>query len=839
VSTSPQFVLGPASGLPSGGIEREEDLSLAAVWAGLVRNRWLILGCVALVLGGAVVYTLRQTPTYEATATLRIQERQLDISQIYRTLSTGVAGSDLGTEIAVLGSRALREDAVRALGLQLQVLEPQRFAREKLIGRIKVAPDAQPAQFRLVSRADGRFDILGVDDTSQARTSGSDGFVQLPGVSFALTPKATEFEELLIGIQSFASAVDGLAGGLSVDKPRNDAYILTVTYSSTDRLLARDVPNLITASYIARRQLNRTSEARSTVKFLREQLARVQGELAASEESFRSFQERAHVLDPQVEISHEVARLIQKESERSSIQAERDALRESLAEIEGAAAREPSGPSPYRRLTGLPFILRNPAASTLLTALITAENDRAARVGATAKDPDVVILNARIRDLENQLHAIATRYLAGLGSEVASFDTALGKFQRELDAIPGKQLEHARLARKVKALDEVHTLLQQKLKEAEIAEAAQDASVQVIDAATAPNEPSSPNPKFNGLVALAVGLLLGLAATLIRELRDKSVHTRKDIAVATGVPVLALIPRMFSRNGRVALITEKLRIKPANSARRKESSRGGAYTFLGAGQPGADGQGPGSSSELPAHASPTVRLAMSHSGQMVAESYGLLQTNLAFAHTVSPVNAIVITSPLAEDGKTTCATNLAITLALRGSRTLLVDADLRRGLIHAAFETNRAPGLSELLSRSGAVSEVIRSVKVGDEGAELKYLTSGALPANPSGLLENSFQAFLATVRERFDFVIIDSPPVNIISDASLLGRLADGVVLVARSGFTQSASLAYATEQLNRVGVRILGVVLNDIDFKREAGYDASYRYYTASHSTSGSRTS
>jgi capsular exopolysaccharide synthesis family protein len=833
--SSSRYDLRPDRGIPSAGGEGQDDLTLTAVLAGLARNKWLIGGCVALALAAGTVFTLRQTPTYQAAATLRIQERQLSISEIYQTLSTGVAGSDLGTEMEVLGSRAIREDAVNKLGLQLQLLEPQRVSREEFIQGISVARDAPSAQYRLTRRSDGRFDIREADSTREIATSGRDGSVQLPGASFGLTSKASELSELLIGVQPFASTVDGLGGDLVIGQPRHDAYIVTVSYSSPDSLLARDVPNLVTASYMARRQSNRTADARGTATFLREQLQRVDGELAGAEDDFRSFQQRAHLLDPEVETSNEVSRLIAKESERSSIDAEQQALKQSLAEIDSSSHRDPTSPSAYRQLAGLPFVLRNPAATTLLNGLVTAENDRAALVGSTEEDPDVKVLTAKIQNLEQQLHSTATRYLAGLGDQVASLDAALGKFQRDLDAIPAKQLEYARLDRKVKALDEIHTLLQQKLKETEIAEAAQDASVQIVDDATAPSGPSSPDPTFNGLVALAIGLSLGLMVTLVREYRDKSVHTRNDIVSATGVPVLALIPRMFKkRANRVALITEKLRLAPSNSSGASHASKGTGYMFLKTIPALPTTNGAPTAGQLP----PPLRLALSHSGRIVAEAYGLLQTNLAFAHTGSPIKVVVVTSPLAGDGKTTCATNLAITLALRGSNTLLIDADLRRGVIHAAFETARAPGLSEVLSRSLSVDDAIRTAKVGEEEGELHFLTSGALPANPSGLLESSFQAFLATVRERFDVIIIDSPPANIISDASLLGLHADGVVMVARSGFTHSASLAYATEQLSRVGVSVLGVILNDIDFKREAGYDPSYQYYTDADSLRASRT-
>jgi succinoglycan biosynthesis transport protein ExoP len=806
----------------------QEDLALGQIWSGLVRNRWLILGFATLGLIAGHIYTMRQTPVYDAVATIRIQERQLDLSELYETRSTGIAGSDLGTEMEVLKSRALREDAASNLGLQVRITEPQGVSPQELVRDVVADPDPEWETYRLLRGSDRRFTILAGDSARKVGASTADGSVKLPGVTFTLTPKALEYEQLAVEVMPFRSIVDELGYGLWITQPRRDAYIVTLGYSNPNPLLARDVVNAITRSYVERRQSNRTAEARSTVTFLREQLERVDTELAAAEDSFRSFRERERVVDPQVETSSEVSRLVQKESERSTVEAEREALGRSLAEIEASASSAPGAPSPYRRLIGLPFLLRNQAAGALLSTLITAENDRAARVRATAQDPDVEVLTARIEDIEKQLHSITKTYLAGLNNQVASLNGALSQFQRELDAVPGKQLQYARLDRKVKALEEVHTLLQGRLKEAEIAGAARDATVQVVDTATAPSGPSSPDATVNGLVALALGLLAGLLTATIREFRDKSVHTRKDIIVATGVPVLGLIPRISRSNGRVALITEKIRVHSAMLSRGKDVTRGVTRTFSFLSMPEPGDNGVSESSTLPRPVSPPLQLRIPSHGSGEAEAYGLLQTNLAFAHSGPPIKVVVVTSPMAEDGKTTCATNLAITLALKGSKTLLIDADLRRGVVHAAFDVPRAPGLSEVLSRSAPPSEAIRAIEVGSENAELHFLTTGALPMNPSALLESSFEALLTTVKERFDFVVIDSPPVNIISDASILGLHADGVLVVARSGVTQSGALTHATEQLTRVGVPVLGVVLNDINFKREAGYDSSYRYYT-----------
>ena len=124
-----------------------EDLKLGEIWAGTVRNRWLILGCMLLAGAGAVYYTARSTPIYEAFATIRVQERELNLREVYHTVSTGIAGSDLGTEMEVLRSRALREDAAHKLALQVQVRVPARVSRQEIIGNITVTPDAEPAVF--------------------------------------------------------------------------------------------------------------------------------------------------------------------------------------------------------------------------------------------------------------------------------------------------------------------------------------------------------------------------------------------------------------------------------------------------------------------------------------------------------------------------------------------------------------------------------------------------------------------------------------------------------------------------------------------------------------------
>ena len=168
------------------------------------------------------------------------------------------------------------------------------------------------------------------------------------------------------------------------------------------------------------------------------------------------------MLDPTVETSSGVSRLVNKEAERATLEAERQALSKSLAEID-TARTPPGSPSPYRRLIGLPFLLRNEAASSILNALVTAENEKAALVSATAQDPDMRCPAGQDQLARGQLRSITQTYLQGLSNQVGALDAMLDAYGRELNTIPRKELEYARLDRSVKSLEGVYTLLQTRL----------------------------------------------------------------------------------------------------------------------------------------------------------------------------------------------------------------------------------------------------------------------------------------------------------------------------------------------------------------------------------------
>ena len=481
-----------------------------------------------------------------------------------------------------------------------------------------------------------------------------------------------------------------------------------------------------------------------------------------------------------------------------------------------------------------PTLLQSQAATGLLSALTEAESQRKVLlVRRTLEDEDVKALTSRITEIESQLRAFATTYLQSVGNQIDSYDQEIDRFKGQLRAVPERELHYARLEREPKILEGIYTMLQTRLKEAEVSAAVRDPSVRVVDAAVPPTRPVWPKRLVNLAAGLCSGLLVGVALALWRERSNDAVRSRSDVRVSTGLPVLGLIPRIKRGGGPIALIAERAAavrrsIRPPASRR----SHGAASPILG--RVDADGAS-GTSIHHPVSAD-TTALTISAMQRAAADAYGVLRTNIAFARTDPIIKTLVFTSPFSGDGKTTTVINLAITLCHRGLKVLVIDADLRRGAVHTILGGARHPGLTEVLQGTAPFEIACRVAQVGEDGL-LHYLPAGDLGRQDIGLAASEpIQRLLQAVRDNYDLILLDTPPVSVIADAAQLGAIVDGVVVVARAGITESTALAYAVEQLHHVGAPVLGVVLNDIDLRRDAAYDKVYRYFENQYTAAAS---
>lgn len=212
----------------------------------------------------------------------------------------------------------------------------------------------------------------------------------------------------------------------------------------------------------------------------------------------------------------------------------------------------------------------------------------------------------------------------------------------------------------------------------------------------------------------------------------------------------------------------------------------------------------------------------------VSEAYKTLRTNLQFSSFDEKVKVILITSSGPGEGKSTTAANLAVVMAQSGSKTLLIDCDQRRPRLHKIFGLSNAAGLSNFLAE-----EVSFESTVMETGIEnLQVLTAGVKPPNPSELLgSKKMNQFVSCLKERYDYIILDTPPILLVTDAQILSKYADGCLLVASSGEVEKEAVIKGKELLEKVDARILGVVLNKVEVNLKGNYGYYYYYYYDGH--------
>ena len=311
-------------------------------------------------------------------------------------------------------------------------------------------------------------------------------------------------------------------------------------------------------------------------------------------------------------------------------------------------------------------------------------------------------------------------------------------------------------------------VLEQRLIDLQSNGGVKESAAQIVERASVPTSPVSPNKVRNGILALLVGLGLGIASAFLRERLDDRVKSRHEIEHRLGAPILAAIPRVPGW-------------RPADDAQLVMRS---------------DPQSP------------------------VAEAYRTLATNVQYVASQEPLKVVMVTSATGGDGKTTTSANLAVALAEAGRRVILVSADLRRPRLHQFFGVANQIGLSELFDGELEVPHGVVVPGVRD----LRLVNAGRVRPDPTSLLGSQGAAeVMQQLRGFADFVVLDTPPVLAVADASILAPMADGAVFVVNAASSSRSAMEQARAQLENVGARIVGAVYNNFD----PGSSTVYPYY------------
>ena len=409
-----------------------------------------------------------------------------------------------------------------------------------------------------------------------------------------------------------------------------------------------------------------------------------------------------------------------------------------------------------------------PSNSTLVTVTVQdGDPARAARLANAIGDQLIAASDAVYGKNSQVQDFVATQISA---AQIQIQDT-----QAQIDSLAAVQDPTAAQAQQLQALRDRITSLRAAYASLVSLPGSGANAVTVVDPATPPEGPSSPRVLLNTLLAALVGLLLALGITFTMEYLDDTVKTSEDVEAATGLPTLGTVLKMKGDKGRSEIYRLATVLYPRGPA---------------------------------------------------AEAYRTLRTNLEFAAVDEPVRTLLVTSSIPSEGKTTTSGNLAVAFAQAGRKVILVDADLRKPGIHKLFDLPNASGLTSLL-RTDDVG--IDDVAQATEEERLRVITTGPLPPNPAELLgSHRMQAILERLAAAADLVIVDSPPLQAVTDAAILASITDGTLLVINAGHTRRDAAGRGREALAKSGARVLGATLNRLSQRGHGDY-VYYDYYGA----------
>jgi capsular exopolysaccharide synthesis family protein len=575
--------------------------------------------------------------------------------------------------------------------------------------------------------------------------------------------------------------------GLSVQIIPN-SRLVQISYTDPDPRLATEIVNALVRTFTEENFKTKYEAVTQTSDWLSTELADLQMKVQTSEEKLVRYQKDHSILGVDEKQNIVTAKLDELNRELTAAQTDRIQKESDYrlgVESGTAAISRPSREGANSMLDKLreKEVDLNTQYAQILTQFGTGY-------------PKVAELNNQLKQARADIAAQEARMQQGIRDEYLGalqrenlLITAFNQQKQEANHLNESAIEYSVLKRDAEANRQLYQNLLQRLKEAGVSAGLRSSNIRVVDIARTPTQPIKPNVPRNLFLGLMLGLAGGLGLAFVLESLDTSIRTMEELSAISTLPALGMIPLQLSSNGAL-----RKRLKPVTAE---------AYEY-----------------ELP------HLVTYARPKSEAAEAYRSLRTSILLSSYGGPPKVILVTSALPQEGKTTISANSALVLAQRGSRVLLIDADLRRPGIDKLFGFKSRGGLSTLISGGDKSEDVI--VPFPDV-PNLWILPAGPIPPQPAELLGSTvMRDHLARWRNEFDHVIIDTPPCLSVTDAVVLTPEADRIILVARAGKTTKLALRRACDLLLQVNARVMGIVLNALNMRSGEGY----YYYSGRYS-------
>jgi capsular exopolysaccharide synthesis family protein len=557
-----------------------------------------------------------------------------------------------------------------------------------------------------------------------------------------------------------------------------DTNLLLIKSFSNDPIKARDIANTLAQSYIKRNYEKNKERSKDAIVWLTDRIASLESKLKEAEKSLLDYQEKNRLINvenPEQEkmSGNQELRTVYLKTKTDLI--ETQVLLKNLNQLINQKVK----------LLSIPPFIKSRLISELDKQLVQAELEfEDMSVKYLPMHPKMIKAQQTIDSLQNkirdELMKIRNQYETQyhiLQEQEQNLAQEIQQIEQSAINDNRKAIEYSILKREADTNRELYNVLVKKLKELDLSAEITDDDISIIEYAQAPTSPVKPRKMVNLSVGLLAGIFLGFIFAFLIEYLDRSIKSDEEAASFFNMPVLATVPKMKmdNRNRHVVTIIQ-------DQASKKKFSH-------------------------------------------TSEAFRALRTNLKFSTANPDAKTFLITSTGPQEGKSMVASNLGVTMAQTQSRTLIVDTDLRKPTISKYFKLDRRErGLSNYLV--GDLDNIDEAI-VDSGYPNLFILPTGPRPPNPVELLDTArMRSLVEQLRQKFDYVIFDSPPVNSVIDASIISSMVDGVLFILFAGKLDKHFIRHAVDQLITVKAKIYGIVINGMDYKHRR-----YRYYSGSY--------
>ncbi len=758
--------------------------------------KWFV-ATIAIAITIAYYINISTQKQYGLNTTILINEKQNPLFSSGTNIAFNWGGvSDKVESIRkAIVSRSHNEKVIKELQFYIEYLEEGRFRHEDVYGRTPFTIKLQPNQYQLLNTlikfefiSDGSFKLsvnfddaenyklinykdesttdLVVDQKNFSKIFSVDEYINLPFFKAQLLKKETanqlKGKSYFIRLRSINQVTSQYRIVRASGLSGTSLIVLSLTGSNKSRIV--DYLNK-TVEVLAIHELEqKTNYARSTKEFIDAQFKNTSDSLKLIEDNIGRFKQQNSIYN----LSAEGSEIFSQTTGLDKIQIE---LKERITYFENLETYINTN-TDYSKIPAPAMINIEDASISAMVGKLTELSIQKEKLSkeVTANHPSLILINQEIETVRNVLLENISSLKKVIVLNIESSNKRLNAYNYQLTKLPDKEQKLLNFQRKFNLTESNYIFLMQKRYEADITIAATVSDISVIDSAKDTGQGSIlPRISFNYMVALLLGTIVPLFFIIAKEILDTHIHSADEIERMSPIPVLGIVGKKTTTSNLSVFL------KPRSA---------------------------------------------------VAESFRALRSNIQFLfvrNTKVKCRTIVVTSSVSGEGKTFVCMNMATVFALGGKKTIVVGMDLRKPKLYIDFDMTNDLGVVNYLIAEASLEDIVKKTKIPN----LDIITSGAVPPNPSELLISpATEVLLNSLRKRYDYILIDTPPVGIVSDAVELIKHADSSMYVVRQNFSQKGMLKMINEKYEKGEVSNLSIVLNDFNVKSKYGYEYGYGY-------------